>query len=114
MFQLAIFGAKSIALGICRAIQQLHSDIEVTGFLVSSMSNNPSTLAGLSVQELDDYSDKRVCVLIATPEDTHADIVKLLEEKGFHNHICIDSVMEAELMGRFYRQTGEFKLLHMR
>lgn len=112
MFQLAIFGAKSIALGTCRAIQQLHNDMEVTGFLVSSKANNPDMLAGLPVWELGDYPDKRVCVLIATPEDTHAEIIRLLEEKGFHNHICVDSAEEAELMGRFYQQTGKFQLLH--
>lgn len=112
VLKLVIFGAKSIALGVCRAVQELYKDFMVMGFLVSSREGNPDMLAGLPVYELRDYPQKDVCVLIATPEDIQGEIVRLLEEHGFHNHICVDSSKEMFLMERYYIQTGEFISLH--
>lgn len=106
-----IFGAKSIALGVCRAVQELYKDFDVVGFLVTSRRDNPDTLTGLPVYELDNFREKDICILIATPEDTHAAIVKSLEEKGFHSHICIDSKKESDLMRKYYAVSGEFKAL---
>ena len=109
MLKLAIFGAKSIALGACLAVQKLYKDFTVIGFLVSSRRENHDTLAGLPVYELGNFPDKRICVLIATPEDVQGEIVKLLEENGFHNHICVDSVSESELMEKYYAKLGIFR-----
>lgn len=109
--QIVIFGAKSIALGVCRAVQKLYKDFDVAGFLVTNRAGNPDTLAGLPVYELDSFHDKDICVLIATPEDAHAAIVQSLEERGFHSHICIDSKKELDLMGKYYAVEGEFKPL---
>lgn len=109
--QVVIFGAKSIALGVCRALQELYKDFEVVGFLVTSRCDNPDMLRGLPVYELDNFRDRDMCILIATPEDTHVAIVKSLEEKGFHSHICINSKIESDLMGKYYAMYGEFKVL---
>lgn len=109
--RIAIFGARSLALGVYRAIQKLYSEFEMAGFLVTNKSGNPDTLAGLPVYEIGDFQDQDICVLIATPEDTHAAIIKTLEEKGFHNYINIDSRKELDLMGRYYAMAGEFKPL---
>lgn len=111
MWKFAIFGAKSIALGTCLAVQKLYKDFEVIGFLVTSRVDNPSILAGLPVYELDSFLDKQICILVATPEDTHIAIVQMLEQKGFHNHICIDSGKESNLMSRYFATTGKFRLL---
>ncbi len=110
--QVAIFGAKSIALGTCRAVQTLYKEFEITGFLVSSREGNPDTLAGLPVYEVWEYPDKNVCVLIAVPEDIHAEIIGLLEEQGFHNHVCVDSEKESELMEKYYASIGAFQSIH--
>lgn len=112
MLKLAIFGAKSIALGACLAIQKLYKDFTVIGFLVSSKEGNPDTLAGLPVYELASFLQKDVCVLIATPEDVQERIVQILEEHGFHNHICVDSVKESDLMERYYMEIQAFQSLH--
>lgn len=113
MWKLAIFGAKSIALGTCLAVRQLYKDdFEVVGFLVSSKSGNPDTLSGLPVYELGGFLQKDVCVLIATPEDVQGEIVKQLEEQGFHNHICVDSRKESELMEKYYSDMGIFQSIH--
>lgn len=113
MWKLAIFGAKSIALGICLAVQQLFKDdFEIVGFLVSSKEKNPDMLSGLPVYELGSFPQKDVCILIATPEDVQREIVKQLEEQGFHNHICVDSRKEAQLMERYYSDMGIFQSIH--
>lgn len=106
--KLIIFGAKSIALGACMAVQKLYEDFEVTGFLVSSKAGNPDSLAGLPVYELKDFPDKKICVLIAVPEDIQGEVIKLLEDNKFHNHICIDSSRESELMEKYYTKLGMF------
>lgn len=112
MWKIVIFGAKSIALGICLAVQELYNDFEVAGFLVSSREGNPDTLAGLPVYGLEDFHHKNACVLVATPEDMQEGIVRLLEEQGFHNHICVDSGKENDLMERYYARMGIFPSIH--
>ena len=112
MLKIAIFGAQSIALGTCKAVRELYKDFEVIGFLVSSKAGNPDTLAGLPVYELENFQEKNVCILIATPEDIQEGIVRMLEEQGFHNHICVDSEKESALMEKYYTRIGAFKSLH--
>ena len=61
MWKVAIFGAKSIAMGVCHAVQQLYkNDFEIIGFLVSSKEDNPDTLLGLPVYELESFTQKDV------------------------------------------------------
>lgn len=110
--EFAIFGAKSIALGTCRAVQELYKDFTIIGFLVSNSIGNPDTLAGLPVYELESYTKKDICILIATPEDVQEEIVQMLEKYGFHNHICVDSRKESELMERYYTQIKAFQSIH--
>lgn len=112
MRKLAIFGAKSIALGTCLAVRELYKEFTIIGFLVSSREGNPDTLAGLPVYELADFTQKDVCVLVATPEDVQRQIVQSLEAHGFHNHICVDSVKESDLMERYYTKIQAFQSLH--
>lgn len=112
IFEVVIFGARSIALGTCIALRKLYKDLKVIGFLVSSMERNPDMLAGLPVYGLHDFKQKDICILIATPEDTQEEIVAALEKRGFHNHICVDSRREAELMERYYVEMGIFQSVH--
>lgn len=111
--KLVIFGARSIALGVCRAVMELYPDFPVAGFLVSSREGNPDTLAGLPVYEIGSFKQKDCLVLIATPEDVQEDIVLSLEAHGFHSLICVDSQKESALMERYYVKTGDFRSLHM-
>ena len=110
--KIVIFGAQSIALGTYKAVQELYKDFEVIGFLVSSKAGNPDTLAGLPVYELENFQEKKACILIATPEDIQEGIVRMLEEQGFHNHICVDSEKESALMEKYYARIGVIKSLH--
>ena len=112
--KLIIFGAKSIALGACLAIRKLYPKCEVTGFMVSSLKDNPDHLCGLPVIETDDCEDRDIPVLIAIPEDVQAVVGGILANKGFKNVICLDSAKEAELMGRYYGSIGKFPSLYNR
>jgi len=104
-----IFGAKSIALGVCIA---LRDDIRILGFMVSSLEGNPCMLDGLPVYELAKFTNKNVCVLIATPEDIQGEIESLLEQNGFYDHIRVDSALESQWMEEYFTRTGEFRSLH--
>ncbi len=106
--KLAIFGAKSIALGVCLAIQRLYPEHEVETFLVSSLKDNPSILAGLPVQEVQNYSNKEMLILIAVPEDLHQEITKCLEKQGFFHYVGIDSRKESILMEHYFGLSGAF------
>lgn len=112
MEKFVIFGAKSLALGIYQAIHTLYQDCCVMGFLVSTRQGNPSTLAGLPVWELSSFHERKVCVLIATPEDTHVEIITILVQYGFHSYICMDSRKESALMEQYYSRIGIFPPLH--
>lgn len=114
-----IYGAKSIALGVCRAIQTLYPSHRVEGFLVSSLEGNPSMLAELPVREIGGFSDAltaedkaAVHILIATPENIHNIILFTLKEYGFSRYTCINSIVEADLMERYYDAIDIYPSLH--
>lgn len=110
--RLAIYGAKSLALGVCLAVKKLYPEYSVHGFIVKSLQNNPDVLGRLPVWELGHVDDKEMCILIATPEDTHREIVCDLEQYGFFHYICIDSKKEAVLMERYYAEINRFPSIH--
>lgn len=116
---LVIYGAKSIALGVYQAIKELYPEYPVCCFLVSSLQNNPSALAGLPVRELKRFSKEftqkdrdNVHILIATPEDIHMEIAASLNQYGFHYYTCIDSHKEAGLMERYFTKKQIFPSIH--
>lgn len=119
MQKIAIYGAKSLALGIYEAIHFLYPQYNCIGFVVSSLKNNPNTLAGLKVWELDELKARilpaereAVEIVIATPEDIHEEITDYLLKNGFKKYICMDSHREAALMEQYYIKKGGFQSLH--
>ena len=117
--QLAVYGAKSIALGIYRAVEILYPDYSMSCFLVSSLQNNPSVLAGLPVREIEEFSKElspkeknSIHVLIGTPEDIHPEIVYALEQHGFFHYTCIDSHRETKLMEQYFIRKQIFPSIH--
>lgn len=107
-----IYGAKSIALGACRAIQALVPENRLQGFAVTSLEGNPQTLTGLPVRELRKITDHSTRFLIATPENIQGEIAQYLEKNGFHHYICLDSDMRNALMEAYYLRIGRFPSLH--
>lgn len=111
MEDMFIFGAKSLALGACIALNELYPQYNIKGFVVSSLSGNPTKLHNLPVIELNSVEDKRTLIYVATPEDAQESIVKSLKEQGFDNYVCMDSEKEADLMGRYYNAINKFPSL---
>lgn len=112
MKDIYIYGAKSIALGTCQAIRLLYPEHPVKGFIVTSGQGNPSILAGLPVRELGEFQRKDIRILIAVPENIHEEIVQQLQQRGYEDYICIDSLKEAKLMERYYEKAGYFPSIH--
>lgn len=107
----AIFGAKSTALGILKALEELYTEHKMTTFLVSSLEGNPLVLSGYPVLSVDEFADKEIPVIVATPENLHKEISQMLEEKGFTNYVCMDSCKEQALMERYYNKLHVFPSL---
>lgn len=116
---IAIYGAKSLALGMYRAIEKLYPEQECIGFVVNSKMNNPATLAGLPVIEMEELKERilpsdrnDLHILVCTPEDLHPEISVYLEENGFTNYTCMNSVKEAKLTEDYFVAIDRFQSLH--
>jgi len=116
---LLIYGAKSLALGAYMAIQELYPQVSVSCFLVTSLRENPSALAGLPVREIEAFTlqmepeVKENChILIAAPEDQHPGMVKTVEELGYCHYTCLDSAKESRLIERYFTRLGLFPSVH--
>lgn len=112
MTKIAIYGAKSLALGVCKAVTELYPEYQIYGFIVKSLQGNPHVLADIPVYELHMVLDKSIHILIATPENLHQSIVEDLECLGFHDYTCMSSQKESALMERYFTKIGRFKSLH--
>ena len=117
--RLLIYGAKSLALGIYRAIQKCAPDYYVPCFLVTALGKNPSTLAGLPVREIGTLIPELVgipkdeChILIATPEDQHPEIIRTLQKNGYCHYTCMDSKKESKWIEVYFSRLGIFPSLH--
>ncbi len=114
--KLAIYGARSLALGTYLAIRDLYPEYPVVCFLVTSRQGNPATLANLPIREagafFQESDTEDIHVLIGTPEDVHGEIILQLEKRGFFHYTCMDSYRQAVLMERYFLKRGEFLSIH--
>ncbi len=106
-----IFGAKSVAIGAIRAIKECYEDSHIKGCVVSSLEDNPKEVEGLKVEDLkefaarfSDFERKEAKVLIATPIYVQGEICDTLKIFGFENILCVDSVMEEDLLHALYKK----------
>ncbi len=83
MRNIYIFGAKSLALGACIAIERLYPEYHVCGFAVSDPAGNPGLLHGLPVRRLTDIPERMTPIFVAVPEDVQPQIVQYLQDNGF-------------------------------
>lgn len=109
--QIAIYGAQMVAVSVYYAIKTLYPDSKVVSFIVSNREGNPATVDGIPVVELQEFTRKDVKILIAVPENFHAEIRTALEEQNQCDYVCIDSKTEAALMEKYYAKTEEFVTL---
>lgn len=95
-----IYGAGIIAYGAKTAITELFH-IWCQAYLVSSSENNPGEIEQIPVKTIWSESVGTVYVLIATPEEYHQEIRKILEECGCRNYGILSSHLEYCLMGEY-------------
>ena len=110
-----IFGAKSVAIGVIRALRECYRGCRIKGCFVSSLEDNPEEIEGMKVEELKEFSrkfseDERagVKIVVATPIYAQGEICDTLKIFGFNNIVCLDSDMEEDLMHRYYRAKNMF------
>lgn len=115
MLQLVIYGAQGVALGTYNAIKELHPEINIQCFLVTSMENNPPVLGGIPVRELADFvagmtqeEKDNVEVLIGTPENVMSAIEARLQEAGLHNFVRLTSSRWADMQRDAFLKSGEY------
>lgn len=117
--RIVIFGAQSFACGVYKAVQKLYPQYNVECFMVTRLEGNPETLCGLQVKSVSDHAqslsaeDKmQSIVLVATPEDLFAQIVKTLNAYEFSNIELLDSKRYAKLMAEYYDSFEDFLSLN--
>jgi len=113
-----IFGARSTAAGMIRALRSEYPECKIVGVIVSSTMDNPRSVEGVSVEDLSTVSSKlseeqkaNAQVLIATPVYVQREIIDTLKIFGFKNIMPLDSATEAEVMKKYYDHLGLFKSL---
>lgn len=113
-----IWGAQSIALGLCKALQKFNICGSILGCVVTEKGYNPDTLNGIPVFELENLCDslpidvlRDVEFLMATPEDVQSDIEETLEVNGFFHYHRVTSDEYAAIMELYYASEGSFPLL---
>ena len=95
-----IYGAGIIAYGAKTAIMGLFH-ICCQAYLVSSSENNPEEIEHIPVKTIWLEPVETGYVLIATPEEYHQEIRKVLEECGCRNYGILSSHLEYCLMGEY-------------
>lgn len=110
--EVAIYGAKMVAVSVYYAIKTLYLDCKVLAFIVTSREGNPAEIDGIPVVTLQEYCRTDVKILVAVPENFHEEIIAALKTYNMHDYVCIDSKTEAVLMGKYYEKTKEFLVLH--
>lgn len=110
--EIAIYGARMVAMSIYHAIKELYADCRVTAFLVTDKENNPGSIDGIPVIDLKSFDRKNIKILIGAQDNYHDEIAAALEEKGFRDYVKIDGRTEARLMERYYRQVRGASFLH--
>lgn len=109
--QIAIYGAGMVAVSVYHALKTLYPSNRVVSFIVNGLKDNPAEIDGVPVVMLRDFGRTDVQVLVAVPENYHAEIVEELKKKKIRDIVCMDSGREAAMMERFYDMTGEFRTL---
>lgn len=111
MKEIAIYGAGMVAVSVYYALKTLYPSCNVISFVVTRQEGNPTEIDGIPVVILSDFSWADATILIAVPENLHAEIIEELEKKQLRDYICIDSKREAVLMERYYNVHGQFRSL---
>ncbi len=112
---LVIYGAQGIALGAYNSIKKMFPEREILCFLVTKIGNNASSLCGIPVRELGEFSlscsskeKDEIQVLIGTPENVMDEIEDSLDAFGFHNHVRLNSRRWAQMQKNAFIKSEDF------
>ncbi|MGN0376894.1 MAG: DUF4422 domain-containing protein [Suilimivivens sp.] len=111
MKEIAIYGAGMVAVSVYYALKTLYPSCNVISFIVSRQKGNPAEINGIPVVIFADFERTDVTILVATPENLHAEIQTELKQRQLQDTICIDSKTEAALMEHYYQKTDVFQTL---
>ena len=110
-----IFGAKSVAIGVIRAIRECYPKCNVKGCVVSSLADDPDMVEGLKVEELKNFAARlsdeekaQTKIMIATPIYVQGEISDTLRIFGFDKIICPDSFMEQDMLHKLFKAKNIF------
>lgn len=115
---LAIYGAKGIALGVYEAMRHLCPERKIYCFLVTARKENAKSLSGIPVLELSEFvktvskkEKEKIEIMIAVPEDVMPAIEKSLDEQELYCHVRVTSMRWAELMEDHYSGNQKYRPL---
>ena len=118
--QVYFYGAGIIAYGAYRAIKEL-CGITVKAFFVTDICRQPCQIEGVPVYSffssfVPDAILENLPIsifVIATPEEYHCSIERILIQKGIYNYIKLDSHTEYILMGKYLKKKkgSDFRLI---
>lgn len=105
-----IYGAQVVAYGVYTAIKEVINK-KPRAFVVSSVDNNPASIEGIPVLEIDGNIDKEALIIVAVPEIYHNEIRQKLWDYNLHNLLFVDTHVEYLVMSRYFKERGYFLLL---
>ena len=104
--KLFIYGAGVVAYGAYEAIGML-CEKRIDAFIVSDSAENKKSLAGVAIKQVSEelFDGERNFVLVATPEEYHAQIAEMLKANACKNFAFLTSYLEYCLMGEYLKKT---------
>lgn len=104
--KLFIYGAGVVAYGAYEAIDML-CEKRIDAFIVSDSVEHKKSLAGVAIKRVSEelFDGERNFVLVATPEEYHAQIADMLKVNACKNFAFLTSYLEYCLMGEFLKKT---------
>ena len=104
--KLLIYGAGVVAYGAYEAIGMI-CEKRIDAFIVSDSAENKKSLAGVAIKQVSEelFDGERTFVLVATPEEYHAQIAEMLKADACKNFAFLTSHLEYCLMGEYLKMT---------
>lgn len=89
-----VYGAGKIAQKVINGIEEKNVDIEITGVVVSELSEAKKYFMGHRISSLESFYDMKddVLVLVAVSSKFKHEIIENLKSKGFNHYIELDNI----------------------
>ncbi len=110
--EIYLYGAGIVAYGAYRAMEELWG-IRAKGFLVTERAGQPDEIEGVAVSTPGEIRTdrKKSLIIIATPEEYHKSIERILNEWDISCYLKLDSHTEYVLMGSYLKKIRKLNLI---